>query len=770
MSIPQQFSSNNRLPTTAFTFKADRVHSSDLEDFTYAHHPLYNNVLKSRDSESYSAISSNEESFVEYRDLSNDIQLYYLNPPYISTDDEINWTGINQTLCAKFNPRSVDTLICHVSRKVPVEEREEEIEHPDQQVYEFSFSDRSSSRAVFYSDSYLKIMKAAECDREQKIPRILIITNLCKIYWDYARLIEARVEKLKSQGEKALPELKTFQEILMIWELCGIIYINPKKEYYEELAHLGQNFYGRLSNELRTWSNKWLSLLDPLEGDDTQFEENASHQDGNLFWSYLRKLVLRGSSKAINLLNSVSNKEDVDQFVKEYTNKVKKIILSQPHLRSQDADRFSVSFKTWRDEIRTCEKELSDKKDEAFSENMLTILRILRGDVDSIIKGSSSWIEALMSMMISHPLWDVQNLREKTRDCLVHFPMSDNTKDLYTVLASFLARDPEQGIKFCEKIDPWLVAHLSDMFNKFELIGKIRVQNSQINRRVGLNSSETDVDIRELSLLNFAESFVSHHSLWQLAFKYFGLCETYGKFYMAEHIISVPFDNERKLSKILSICKFNELDFQEKTILRVAGKRHLQAKRYAPSIRYFMDANDTASLEVIFRIFLDYYTDTGDINIFKYMESIQLDESSPDSMKFLSKYRLFHELMQAREFQTARAYIMELICSQIAPTTFLPVLLVNTLPLFREAKKNSTVIFTSADNFEILRNLYNLVHGMYQEECVSCLERMSSWHTYANGYVDLNEKLSVLWTAVNDNQLVVYKYGKESSPFWNELE
>ncbi|CAG8513269.1 7352_t:CDS:1 [Acaulospora morrowiae] len=765
MSIPQQFNSDNQPPTAPFTFQADRVQTSDFDDITYSNFSLYNNVLKSRDSESYSAISSNGESFVEYRDSQNDAQLHYLDPPFM--DGEINWSGTNQTLSAKFNPYSVDTLVCHMTRKVPTEEWKGEILHPDQQVYEFSFFDRNNSRAVFYNDSYLKIVKAAECDKEQKIPRIVTIINLCKVYWDYARLIEARVEKLKSQGKETLAELKTFQWILMIWELCGIIYINPKKEYYEELSHLGQNSYGRLSNELKNWSNKWLPLLVPLEDYDAQLEESISPQEEKVFWPYLRRLVLRGSSKAIDLLNLVSEKDIEDKFLKEYIDKITQILSSRPHFKSQDLEKFSVSFKTWRDKIRACEKELNNQQDEPSSENIISILKILRGDINSIIEESNSWIEALMSMAISHPLWDVQNLREKTRDCLLHFPMDENTKALDKVLASLLVRDPEQGIKLCEKIDVWLVAHLSDMFNKFELVGKIRFQGSQMQRRVNPYSSESDMDIRELSLLNFAESLVFHHSLWQLAFKYFELCEAYGKFYIAECIMRIPFDSEFKLSKILNICRSNRLDFQEKTILRVAGKRYLQEERYASSIKYFMDAGDTASLEVIFRIFLDYYTNTGNLGIFKYMESVQLDESSPDSMKFLSKYRLFHELMQVGDFQTARAYIMELICSQIAPTTFLPVLLVNTLPLFHEAKKSGTVILTNADNFEILRNLYNLVHGMYQEECASCLERMRVWHTYVNGYADINEKLSILWTAVNDNQLIVYKYGEESNPFWN---
>ncbi|RHZ75739.1 hypothetical protein Glove_209g166 [Diversispora epigaea] len=754
--------SNNRLPDVPFTFQSERSHS-DLEDFIPTpSSPRNNDVGVFRLSQII--ISDNEEPFIEYSESSDEKQLVYLNPPYIQEND-VDWSETNKTLGVKFKPNSRNNLICYLMGKAPQEEYEEKDDRPDDQVYEFSPFDVNNNRAAFYNESFMRILKAVECDKEQKNPRVLTITNLSKVYWDYAKILENHVEKLKSQGKRTYTELNTFQNILIIWELCGIIYINPKKEYHEELSRIFQNSYGRLSKELTDWSNKYLHLLDPFEFDETNFIE-VNIQNDDDFWRCLRKLVLRGSPRAIDLLDLALNNEDEDGFVVEYLMQIKQMIFSRPQYRQKEFDKFSNFFREWSDKIKGFKNELLSQRNENFPGNIISICDILLGDTEFILENSSSWIEALMSMVISHPLWDVQVLSEKARECLYRWPFNkenNEPKTLDKIIALFFHRDLEQGIKYCEDIDEWLVAHLSDMFKKFELIGKIRFQS---HRHIKTNGSTTDVDIREFSLLNFAESFVSHHSLWQLAFKYFELCETYGKSYIAEHIVRIPFDNERKLSKILNICKHNGLDFQAKTILRIAGKRCLQEKRYVSSIKYFMDAGDTASLEVIFRIFLDYYTDTGDLSMFNQLESVQLDESSPDSMKFLSRYRQFHELMQSRFYQKARIYIMELIRSQIAPTTFLPVLVLNTLPLFRVAQQNNTVILTNADNFEILRNLYNLVHGMYQDECVNCLERMRSWHTYTNGYADIDEKLSVLWTAVNNNQLVVYKYGEASSSCW----
>ncbi|CAG8475250.1 9654_t:CDS:2, partial [Scutellospora calospora] len=169
----------------------------------------------------------------------------------------------------------------------------------------------------------------------------------------------------------------------------------------------------------------------------------------------------------------------------------------------------------------------------------------------------------------------------------------------------------------------------------------------------------------------------------------------------------------------------------------------------------------------IYRMFLDYYIDTGELAFLDTIESIQLDETSPVSIKFLSRYRLFHALKQNGEIRRAGAILMELLRAQVAPISFWPVLLLNALPLLQEGKARKMIIFSTQDTLEILRNLQDITSFVYQEECLSCIERLKKWHTQENGYPELDTNLTALRLALLQNSADCY-IENSSSPWMFE--
>ncbi|CAG8443603.1 10745_t:CDS:10 [Dentiscutata heterogama] len=706
------------IPSADFTFSAERD-LSDVDEIAFPQSArFYGRDNGSFDSESY-LTSSTGDAVVEQNGSIYNSQKVYLNPLYMH-DGDINWSNTNKTLGAKFSPNSINGLVCYVFGKEPKEKGEEaeEILHQDQQVYTCPLSGTIDDRRSFYNDSYLKFMEAARVDRKDIIRTI----KLCNIYLDYSRLIKNRIKKLsgmKFKDEKAHSELSTFQDIFAVWELCRIIYIPSKQEY---------NQFGQLSIELR----KWINLCFPLHrlSEAKMFLRSIDKNDGSEFSDYI-KLVLD-------------------------------ILDSRPRVAELEYHEFNLRRHEWLSKISDLQTKL---RGESFLEGRIyDILMILRGHTKTIIEKSSSWQEALGGLVYhGRPTCDAQELKNILNVILKSIDTGSTPVD--DALIEFIFRRVEKGIQHCERIDLWLSAHLSDILNKLDLVGRIHSQSSH-QRQTNI-TTQPDVDIREHYLLSYAESMVFHTTLWQLAFKYFEHCEICGYSYMSQLVVRIPFEDEFKANKLLSICKENGLTFQEKTISRIMGKKYWQNERYASAIVYFISAGDTASLEVIYRRFLDNYIDTGELTFLNTIESIQLDDDSPVSIKFLARYRLFHALKQNGEIQRAGAILMELLRAQVAPISFWPVLLLNALPLLQEGKARKMIIFSTQDTLEILRNLQDVTSFVYQEDFSACIERLKKWHTIENGYPELDNNLTSLRLALLQNSADCY-IENPSSPWMFE--
>ncbi|CAG8724100.1 19855_t:CDS:10 [Dentiscutata erythropus] len=525
---------------------------------------------------------------------------------------------------------------------------------------------------------------------------------------------------IKFKDEKVHSELSTFQDISAVWELCRIIYIPSTKQEY--------NQFGQLSLELR----KWINLCFPLHrlaGAKT-FLKGIDKNDGSELSDYI-KLVLD-------------------------------ILDSRPHVADLEYHEFNLRRHEWLSKISDLQTKI---RGESFLEGRIyDILMILRGHTKTIIEKSSSWQEALGGLVYhGRPTCDAQELKNIMNVILKSIDTGSTPVD--DALIEFIFRRVEKGIQHCERIDLWLSAHLSDILNKLDLVGRIHSQSS--HQRQSNITTQPDVDIREHYLLSYAESMVFHTTLWQLGFKYFEQCELCGYSYMSQLVVRIPFEDEYKTNKLLSICKENGLTFQEKTISRIMGKKYWQNERYASAIVYFINAGDTASLEVIYRRFLDNYIDTGELTFLNTIESIQLDDDSPVSIKFLSRYRFFHALKQNGEIQRAGTILMELLRAQVAPISFWPVLLLNALPLLQGGKARKMIIFSTQDTLEILRNLQDVTSFVYQEEFSACIERLKKWHTVENGYPELDNNLTSLRLALLQNSADCY-IENPSSPWMFE--
>jgi hypothetical protein len=83
-----------------------------------------------------------------------------------------------------------------------------------------------------------------------------------------------------------------------------------------------------------------------------------------------------------------------------------------------------------------------------------------------------------------------------------------------------------EGIVVCSSEDWWLVAHLTDLMEMADLL--------ETRSNLGLMVDETDVELREYFVLNYAQSLFSHSSLWEYALFYLSTCPTQGRPWMSE--------------------------------------------------------------------------------------------------------------------------------------------------------------------------------------------------------------------------------------------
>ncbi|CAI2176029.1 2659_t:CDS:10 [Funneliformis geosporum] len=633
-------------------------------------------------------------------------QIIYLNPPLVYDLDY--WSNSNQSTGVKFHPTRSEDFTCYVFGKEPNEKVKKEDYTLDTRVYNCSLANNIDSRR-FYNETFSIFREASRAtsskEWREKSSRVKL---LCDISWSYVNAIVKHINSLQER------ELNTFRDMMSIWELCRIMYF-IKSERYQ-----------RLSTDLVTWLNECYPLGALTEEELNELRESPNLRNTVVFWSRLYKLILRGLfPQAINFLRSILIPVESDKFINreivinDIIQSVIKCIKARPKISSHDTD---LAWRNWLSQCSQLQKSII-LENKFLEESFVKILKILAGDPDAILSKSSSWLEGLIALIYhKYPRCASSDIKAILGPIFVRFSVYPDATS--QVLKRIFYQRIDDALGYCKYIDPWLLSHLMDLLYKVDL-----------DEKIGEKS------FRERCLINFAEPLLTHSTLWQIGFKYLEHCEIYGKVYIEEFIGKIPFDNERKFEKILKICEDNGLIFDEKCITTTMGTKYMQIKRYGSTMIYYMRAGKDENLKTICNMFLTQYVETGKITFEEVIDSIPVDKDSNESVNFLSRYRLYHSLIQDEFFHQAAQVLVECLRSEISPKEFWGVLLFHTVPLMKLGRRKDIKLFEKIHIDEFEHYCTQVLDRKIEDSWIKLVQRMKRWHYKECGYFNISEDL-----------------------------
>ncbi|KAM3584795.1 hypothetical protein VKS41_003597 [Umbelopsis sp. WA50703] len=407
---------------------------------------------------------------------------------------------------------------------------------------------------------------------------------------DYQKLLNNDVRK------EADAERKTIRTFIAIWHLCEILFFSKQKE-----APLAKDLV------------EWLNVTDKsglLKYDSQRIIHHPDPCNHPEFWDFVYKLLLRGQMQAVTTLLTHAVKT-ISAKSLTTLNKLITILTSMPELYSSYSttaeNRYMKQRSKWLTDVAQFKdtlQQITDTDTASLTSQTLNLLNLLEGDRTSILEHSSTRHEAIVAIALyscpthsRHELPDIVRLVDK------QFPIPAGDTALEACRA-FMVGDIYEAIVTCASEDWWLVAHLTDLLEKADML--------ESRSNLGLMVDDDDVELREYFMLNYAQTLFSYASLWESAIFYLSTCPIQGRAWMSQLILRIPTTDDVTVTRLLQTCERFRLQEQHTIICRIAAKSFVVSKDFAKAVKYYQMAQDMSSLSHISDQILNSYLDCGE--------------------------------------------------------------------------------------------------------------------------------------------------------------
>ncbi|TPX50475.1 hypothetical protein SeLEV6574_g00882 [Synchytrium endobioticum] len=663
----------------------------------------------------------------------------------------------NRSLRARQGPWS-DSIAVHPASRIPTEllrdddRRKAASRHfeQDQQVYMVALKPFVESRVPFVKRTYSLFAKLQHPTKARAAGNSDSISHLMDIDDNdedepeggggtdhmvaISQVYRAELRYKAHDRDTDVSERSLFQSMHAVWELCEIIYLAPPG-----MPHAATP----VAVQLQSWLNTTRRGAAPQTVtalNDTPAELLA--QDAR-FWPDANTNNVKGPvhrlRQVLKQLSSPMTVADVDdRFIK--IRDICSSVLSVHGLenigtRAQDVDGFRVLF------------------------------QILNGDERVILETAGDWREAFVALaMYSRPSIQAAELVEllgplqsSRKDGSSNASM-DLSNPVDAAMVSFIRGDMMAARRHCSKIDWWLVTHLFDVLDRY---GRALVRSSGISRYHSMGSPgsinyqqstlsslwEADrfahvsqrQDMREWTILNYAETLLPHPILYLVGVEYLSYCPNIGKAYMIETLLRHPppsdgdSNNGRPtIHDLFEVCKKHGLDAVHKELHRVIAQRELSRGRLIPALTHYAQAGASSrATVVVYRTLQDYFIagtklPDGIVSIPSSSAGTGRRIDIIPAIQFFNSYQHVRESYRHGEYKKAAATLVLLMSSGAAPARFWGMMLLDALPMLEGPED---VVFGVDDTYELMR----------------CLEYVCvlHWNTGAEDVLDENGMTTV---------------------------
>lgn len=503
--------------------------------------------------------------------------------------------------------------------------------------------------------------------------------ELLKHSKQYRSILRACVESLQDMSEKSLPEKKSllenfltiFYQVECVWHLTEILYVDviPGDVVLPQLLE-----WIRFHFPLRELMAVKILAQKPI-GADLEFIN---------YWEAVIGCALHGKLDLVCALLALHSKADHPAFVT-----AQNILKTMPVYNvygGYSVNEFTMRWKHW--QLDLC----SNLESKAFTDENLEMLMRLAAGEESILwefsKYTDAWYELLATKLFySSPCCKQPELSRHANHIAEKWQAS---RHLDQVILALMESDLHQVIKEIQYMSDngWFAAHLIDLLY---MCGKLKI--------IDKDQIDVTAQLHESLILEYGNTLMGHHSLWQCGASYLIHCPMQGLSRLEILLQSLRMGSEARVNKIIAIARDNNMHHVVTSVCKIQGMKCIKQGRLGNALAWALKAQDSGFTTYIADKFLKQYAENGELECRDLLENLGSCVSASERLTFLGEYCKFHQMYGIGEFNIAAGTLVSLLVSNVTPQYFWTILLADAIPLL----ETEDVILSSNDCFELLR-------------------------------------------------------------------
>ncbi|CAD6891279.1 unnamed protein product [Tilletia laevis] len=419
----------------------------------------------------------------------------------------------------------------------------------------------TDAKLKLVSDSYINFIsvpKILDFAKRESLASMALDAGASTEVMQYAhkisRLYRKRLGEYISAAESAATaselDAATFQQTQDI----------PQAREMRSILHLAETFYlpadglgdGVVGEALTHWLNH--SRPGPSNEIAEDFMSAATPYYNQEFLPFINKCILRGYFTIAQTL--LSKFDDHHPIVQQLASETAQLISTIPRSPAfNDARKFLIKRHEWTERVKVLQSSLQAEFDEFEADRardgnetdgdderldlevgFMILLGTLAGDSERILEASESWQEALGAWgLLVQPSLTREDVPVIVTTIFERCAVTADPAD--EVQAALVRGEPAQAALLTRNVDPWLAAHLIDLFDRVDLLLPIGEADT---------ISDLPPNLRNDATRAYAEMILEDQGLWRVAIDYFALAGREGQQRLREVLLTVPLTDEEE--------------------------------------------------------------------------------------------------------------------------------------------------------------------------------------------------------------------------------
>ncbi|CAO3594875.1 unnamed protein product [Absidia cylindrospora] len=442
------------------------------------------------------------------------------------------------------------------------------------------------------------------------------------------------------------------------------------------------------------------------------------------FWPMVYKLILRGELDPLQQLFDVASQRATDSCDKSIIQTFAKLIRSFPKTTptksnnsnsnnttrndNDDEQHISNERKIWRDHAAADLRSLSALKTtrSELVTHATTIIDMLSGDSVALCRTATSSIEAIVASLYYYNHDDETTTFKYITTRTINIfaqrvidlrKQDNNEQDQHVGLLALLKGNIYQAMEECAQLDWWLLAHMSDIMDRYTLQ---RQQNGLDGDSNGIFGGEplylhiggqqqiAEMETRVFFLLSYANTLVVQDGMWHTAFDYMGTCGVLGRSEISKTINKIPMTDDNVALEVAEYCTRNGLFEQRQRIYEEKAVELDQQQFYSAAIRYYCLAGKYERIDGIFKdILLRYCQDPErQLEVFDDLDPLYKAKCDGPQARFYFGFYDMRMMYKECKQTESRNIAIDLILSADSPDYLVPLVFVESIVLMEQCQ------------------------------------------------------------------------------------